>query len=142
MLIIRCYVSCRALPLLHHRNTPSVRVYWEFPIPVTVCSIYDLSAYLPHPTTMPSEERRSAAIGARADSPFSFTVDKDPLQVGWWSEWGMGGACGEITRPLCAASTDEDSSTFFRGGVEGRSRSTAEDHPDTRRCRLRQQDNF
>ena len=33
-IIIRCYVNCCALPLLHHRNTPSARVYWEFPIPV------------------------------------------------------------------------------------------------------------
>ena len=37
--------ECCALPLLHHRNTPSARVYWEFLVlyccPISLlCSIY------------------------------------------------------------------------------------------------------
>ena len=47
--------------------------------------------HLPHPTPLPSEDRLSAAVAVSADSLLSFSADRDPLQVGWWPEWGVGG---------------------------------------------------
>ena len=76
-------------------------------------NVYHLPAHLsPHPTPLSSEDRLSAAVGARADSLLSFSADRGLLPVG--------GARGEITRPLRAAPTDERSSSLFVGGVMGR----------------------
>ena len=71
-----------------------------------------------HPHPLPSEDRLSAAVGASADS-LLFSADSDPLRVGWWSEWGVGGMGGEITWPLCAAPMDKNSFLFTGKGVMG-----------------------
>ena len=50
------------------------------------------------------------------------------------------GSGGDGWREYSAAPTDDDSSSLFGAAVRGRS--TAENRPETPRCRLRQQDNF
>ena len=89
----------------------------EFAIPTHTRTCAHTHTCLLHP--LPSEDRPTAAVGASADSLLS-SVDRDPLRVDWWPEWVVGGACGEITRPRCAAPMDEDSSLSTGKGVIGR----------------------
>ena len=90
----------------------------EFAIPTHTRTCAHTHTCPLHPLS--SEDRLTAAVGASADSLLSFSTDRDPLRVDWWPEWGVGGACGEITRPRCAAPMDDDSSLSTGKGFIGR----------------------